>query len=110
RFLGEVYVTGNTNESDPLQLFIKQGEEAVLQCLYESDQLLWDARKNVNIGRTTIAVGKDTVNGTKYKVSPKPSTVVYYRLHVLNVQPGDELIYRCVAGVNKKHFIQLNLY
>lgn len=89
-------------------MYVKQGLEAVLPCKYEDHSLSWSV--NVKDSWRLIASGDAVVNITKYKVSINRITGLYYRLHVLNTQPDDEVIYRCTGGFNKNNDNQLNLY
>lgn len=107
RFLAEVNATGTGTEVDPYQQYAKHENEVVLQCKYESGKLIWD--KKLNSQWMVIASGKDTINTTKYRISSNPNTGLYYRLHILSTQSGDEAIYRCIGGLIEVYFIQLTL-
>jgi hypothetical protein len=83
----------------PVQKEHVQGEEAVLQCGFESIKLTW----NVNNGNDVdiIAADGDTIDDSKYSVSRNPPlTGLYYRLLILNVGVSDIKKYKCEADVN----------
>ncbi|XP_071176505.1 uncharacterized protein [Mytilus edulis] len=102
--LTEIDAAGNGSELDPFQQYATQGNEAVLQCIYENNQLKW-----YYINDTIIASESNVIDPKKYKVSAT-SAGLYYRLHVLDAQPGDELVYKCRSGLNEDYYIQLILY
>ncbi|XP_076112553.1 nephrin-like isoform X1 [Mytilus galloprovincialis] len=108
RIIADVKAAGNGTESDPLQQYVSHGREAVLQCIFQESNIKWV--KKVNDTFILIAKQNDVTNIQKYKVSSNPSTEHYSRLHVLNAQPDDEVIYRCSGLVNQMYHIQLNLY
>ena len=47
-----------------------------------------------------IASGSDNIDDSKYLVSTNPSTGLYYRLHILNLEVSDVKKYRCSGPVN----------
>ncbi|XP_071176511.1 nephrin-like [Mytilus edulis] len=97
RFLTEIYAVGTGSLLDPFQQYVKQGHAAVLQCIYERERMKW------HMNGTIIASENIVINSTKYKVSVT-SSGLYYRLHVLNVQPDDELIYSCRVPPSRIYF------
>ncbi|VDI07095.1 Hypothetical predicted protein [Mytilus galloprovincialis] len=107
-FLTDVYATGTGTVLDPFQQYVKRGHESVLQCSIENARLIW--YKNGIEGWSVIANQYVTINDTKYKTSANPNTGLYYRLHVVNTQPVDEGIYRCIEGITDEYFLQLTLY
>jgi hypothetical protein len=61
---------------------------------------------------TTVAIDGDVIDDSKYSVSKNPSTGLYYRLRILNVEVSDIQKYKCqglVNGVNQYFYIQLDL-
>ena len=61
---------------------------------------------------TTVAIDGVAIDDSKYSVSKNPSTGLYYRLRILNVEVSDIQKYKCqglVNGVNKYFYIQLDL-
>ena len=59
-----------------------------------------------------IASGADTIDDSKYSTSKNPSTGLYYRLHILNVEVSDLKKYRCEGNVNggiQNFYLQLIL-
>lgn len=107
-FLTDVYATGTGTVLDPFQQYVKRGHESVLQCSIENARLIW--YKNGIEGWSVIANQYVTINDTQYKTSANPNTGLYYRLHVVNTQPVDEGIYRCIGGITDEYFLQLTLY
>ena len=60
---------------------------------------------------TTVAIDGDAIDDSKYSVSKNPSTGLYYRLRILNVEVSDIQKYNCqglVNGVNQYFYIQLD--
>lgn len=104
----DVKAAGNGTESDPLQQYVSRGREAVLQCIFQESKIKWV--KKVNDTFILIASQNVVTDIQRYKVSSNPSTEHYSRLHVLNAQPDDEVIYGCSGLVNQMYYIQLNLY
>ena len=61
---------------------------------------------------TTVAIDGDVIDDSKYSVSKNPSTGLYYRLRILNVEVSDIQKYKCqglVNGVNQYFYIQLDV-
>ena len=61
---------------------------------------------------TTVAIDGDVIDDSKYSVSKNPSTGLYYRLRILNVEVSDIQKYNCqglVNGVNQYFYIQLDV-
>ena len=59
-----------------------------------------------------IASGVDTIDNSKYSTSKNPSTGMYYRLRVLNVDVSDVKKYRCSGpdnGMILDFYLQLTL-
>ena len=59
-----------------------------------------------------IAAGSDVLDGSKFSTSNNPSTRLYYRLHILNVEVSDVKKYRCdgvVNGMFQHFYLQLIL-
>jgi len=52
------------------------------------------------VGWNILAVDGDTIEDSKYSTSKNPSTGLYYRLHILNVEVSDLENHRCEAPVN----------
>ena len=53
-----------------------------------------------------------TIDDSKYSTSKNPSTGLYYRLHILNVEVSELKKYRCSGldnGVNQIFFLKLDL-
>jgi hypothetical protein len=48
-----------------------------------------------------IADNSDVSDASKYSTSKNPSTGLYYRLHILNVEVSDVKKYRCDGVVNE---------
>ncbi|XP_071175217.1 neural cell adhesion molecule 1-like isoform X2 [Mytilus edulis] len=103
-YITDINAADNGSVSDPFRQYAKQGQEAVLQCIYERSRLKWYMNDTI-----IIASENTVIDPTKYKVSVT-STGLYYRLHVLGVQPDDEGIYNCQGGINERYYIQLILY
>jgi hypothetical protein len=95
--IGSVYCT--SDESNPTPVYVVQGEEAVLQCGFESRSLTWQVYNDGTL--ENVAFGGDVVDGSKYSTSKNPSTVLYYRLHILNVGVSDLKKYRCRTAINE---------
>jgi hypothetical protein len=64
-------------------LYVVQGGEAVLQCEYESNRLIWEAYTGVILDR--VAASGAVIDSSKYSVSKNPLTGLYYRLHMTNI-------------------------
>ena len=59
-----------------------------------------------------IASRGDVTDKSKYNVSKNPSTELYYRLHILNVEVSDVKKYRCSGpsnGMIQSFYLQLIL-
>jgi hypothetical protein len=103
-----VYCTSDV--SNPTPVYAIQGGDAVLQCGFEISSLNWVVY-NVD-GRASIASNGDVIDASKYSTSKNPSSGLYYRLHILNVEVSDVKKYRCSGIVNGEYetfFLQLIL-
>ena len=61
---------------------------------------------------STLAIGADVTDNSKYLTSKNPLTGQYYRLHILNVGVSDVKKYRCQAYINgmiPRFYLQLIL-
>jgi hypothetical protein len=106
--VGSVNCTSDVSNSTPV--YALQGGEAVLQCEYEGNRLIWEVYRGVILDR--VAYGGAVSDSSKYSVSKNPSTGLYYRLHILNVGVSDLKKYRCetvVNGVIQYFYLQLYL-
>jgi hypothetical protein len=84
----------------PVQKEHVQGEEAVLQCGFESIKLTWNVHNGNDVD--IIAADGATIDDSKYSVSKNPPlTGLYYRLHILNVGVSDIKKYKCEAVINR---------
>ena len=92
-YIGSVYCTSDI--SNPTPVYVVEGGDAVLQCGFDSNGLSWYAHNDV-----LITSGDDITDKSKYNVSTKPSTGLYYRLHILNVGVSDLTNYKCSGSVN----------
>ena len=91
-------------------VYVVQGGEAVLQCGFGSNRLVW----RVYSGGDTNIVANDglTIDDPEYSTFKNPSTGRYYRLHMLNVEVSNLKKNRCsglVNGVNRIFFLKLDL-
>jgi len=91
-----VYCTSDASNPTPAQVLL--GGEAVLQCEYDSNRLIWEVYEGVIPDR--IASGGDVTDSSKYSVYKNPSTGLYYKLHILNIGVSDLKKYRCETVVN----------
>lgn len=67
----------------------------------------YDMHAEVIADRSTV------IDSTKYKVSFSQwhtDPELFSRLHVLNAQPGDQMIYGCGLEITSRYFIQLIVY
>jgi hypothetical protein len=84
----------------PVQKEHVPGEEAVLQCGFESIKLTWNVYNGNDVD--IIAADGATIDDSKYSVSKNPPlTGLYYRLHILNVGVSDIKKYKCEAVINR---------
>jgi hypothetical protein len=65
------------------QYIVERGE-AVLHCVFESRGLNWFVHNGGSWN--VIADGGDVIGDSKYSTSKNPSTGLYYRLHIRNVE------------------------
>ena len=96
--------------SNPTPVYVVDGSDAVLQCGFESSNLNWDVFYGV--GWNIIAYRSDTIDNSKYLTFKNPSTGLYYRLHILNVEVSDVKKHRCngiINGVIQSFYLQLDL-
>ena len=88
--IGNVYCTNSV--SNPTPVYVVQGSDAVLQCGFDSI-LDWYVYNGSSVD--IITSGADVVDNSKYLTSKKPSTGLYYKLHILNVGVSDIKKHRC---------------
>ena len=106
--VGSVYCTRDV--SNPTAVYVVQGGEAVLQCGFESNNMIWQVYSDGVWNN--IADGGDVLNVSKYSTSKNSPTGQYYRFHILNVDVSDLKKYRCegvVSGMIQKLYLQLIL-
>ena len=107
-FFGTISCTSDV--SNPTPVYVVQGGEAVLQCRFGSSNLDWHVYNGGSVD--IIASGAVITDKSKYNVSTNPSTGLYHRLHVLNVEVSDLKKYRCQAALNgviQNFYLQLIL-
>ena len=106
--VGSVYCTNDI--SNPTPVYVVQGGEAVLQCVFESNRLSW----RVFSGDDTNVVANAglTIDDSKYSVYKDPLTGLYYRLHIKNVGVSDVKRYMCSGldnGVSRAFYLKLDI-
>ncbi|CAG2238262.1 unnamed protein product [Mytilus edulis] len=101
--------SGSGSYLDPFQQYVIQGHDAILQCIYET---LKESIKWYDMHAKVIAERSTVIDRTKYKVSfSRYGTALWVSsLHVLNAQPGDQMIYGCGSEITSRYFIQLIVY
>jgi hypothetical protein len=60
--------------------------------------LTWDVYNGSSVD--PVAASGAVTDGSKYSISKNPSTRLYYRLHILNVEVSDLKKYRCQGSNN----------
>ena len=107
QFIGNICCTND--ESNPTPVCVVQGGEAVLQCECESNNTDWFVYNGI---WHIVASRGDVIDSSKYSVFKNPSTGLYYKLHILNVEVSDLKKYKCYGPVNgmiQSFYLQLDL-
>lgn len=105
----DFHAAGSGSYLDPFQQYVNQGHDAILKCIYET---LKESIKWYDMHAKVIAERSTVLDRTKYKVSfSRYGTALWVSsLHVLNAQPGDQMIYGCGLEITSRYFIQLIVY